>query len=125
MALALVVRAGAASRVFVELYGVSGTEDPGVGELSTALDMRMGKMTPKAASDYCKEVATYFDWALALQKEPASIGVIALCSYLRNSLTRGKSIPVKIRCALKWFQERSGMELNAAGTDVRDFALSL
>ena len=97
------VRASAASKVFAELYGPLSTDDPGVAELATALNLLMGKMAPKAASDYCKGVASFFDWAMALQKEPSAIGVIAPCSYLRSSLSRGKSIPTKIRCALNWF----------------------
>ena len=82
-------------------------------------------MAPRAILEYCKEVSTYFAWLEAIQCDLSRVGSVMLCSYLRSSLSMGKSIPTKVRCALNWFEQHAKVPLNSLGLDVRDFTSSL
>ena len=73
--------------------------DPSVG---TLLDIVCGKKDPRVLQSYCKECDTYFQWVVALVRDPTSVGSVLLCRYFHMAASRGKSVPTVIRCALEW-----------------------
>ena len=54
-----------------------------------------------------------------------AVGPLLLCSYFRMSLSRGKSITGKVRCALIWAELHAKVQLNSTGVEVRDFVSGL
>ena len=70
-------------------------------------DLLIGKTQPKAILDYCKDVHGYLSWLAGIGREPDSVGSLVVCSFLRLTLSRGKSVPVKVKCALTWFETKA------------------
>lgn len=115
----LLQRLGPHSAVHRECYGAGGSVN---GELlETLLRVVCGKLFASAVDSYCKEVGKYLDWLVAIRRSPVEVGPVTLCGYLRASLSRGSSVPTKVRAALCWCQSHIKVLLGAAGVEVRDF----
>ena len=80
-----------------------------------------GKLSAQAVLDYCKEVLRYLAWVQSLGRDPKDMGPVMICGYLQTCLSRGKSVPTRVRCALGWFESHAKMVLNTTGVEIRDF----
>ena len=83
----------------------------------------MARIQPKL--EHCEEVDLYLDWLGSIKYPVTRTGPLMVCSHLHMCLSRGKSIPLKVRCALVWFENHARISLNACGIDVRDYVSGL
>ena len=119
----LLQRLGPHSAVHRECYGAGGSVN---GELlETLLRVVGGKLIASAVDSYCKEVGKYLDWLVGIRQFPVEVGPVTLCGYLRASLSRGSSVPTKVRAALCWCESHIKVLLGATGVEVRDFTEQL
>ena len=122
--LSLLHRVGSDSAVYCEIFG-EGPRDLDQSEQMMLFGVLMARIQPKAIMDYCKEVNLYIDWLNGIKFPLTRVGPLMLCSYLHMTLSRGKSIPVKVRCALVWFESHAKIHMNACGVEVRDYVAGL
>ena len=120
----LLCRAGAHSAVYTEIFS-EGPRDLMPGESTVLFGVLMARIQPKAILDYCKEVNLYMDWLSSIKRSLVDVGPLMLCSYLHMTLSRGKSIPTKVRCALVWFEGHAKVHMKASGIEVRDYVSGL
>ena len=106
--------------MLVQLFGLDGQRCASYGQISVALDILCGKVTARGGLDYVKEVFRFLDWTEALEREIVGLGSILICSYMRSVVARGNSVPVKVRCALNWFENHSSTPIGSLGVDIRD-----
>ena len=93
-------RVGPLSAVWRELCSEDPDRDLGGSETEVLLNLIMGKTQPKATLDYCEEVNGYLSWLAGIGRPPANAGPLVVCSFLRLTLSRGKSVPAKVKCRL-------------------------
>jgi hypothetical protein len=111
---------GKNSGMFVQLFGLDGQRCASDGEISVALDILCGKVTARGGLYYVKVVFRFLDWSEALEREIVGLGSILICSDMRSAVARGNSVPVRVRCALNWFENHSSTPIGSLGVDIRD-----
>ena len=123
--LELLSRVGSLSAAWCELFGEDPSRDLEAHEAEVLFGILMGRTQPKAILDYCREVNAYLSWVEGIGRAPHGVGPLMLCSFFRMALSRGKSVPLKIKCALVWFESHAKIQLNATGVEVRDYVSGL
>ena len=102
-ALELLSLVGGDSAVYVEVFGKDGQGSaPGPDTMSVVHSVICGNLEPNALTRYCKEATTYVQWVRSLRSNVTEVGSIMLCSYIRVTLKRGRSIPTVVRSSLIW-----------------------
>ena len=120
----LIKTLGPVSSAYQEVFG---TPDTPVSDevVQTMLDMVCHKLEPKVLKQYYRECNNYLSWVQSVGHTPMTVGSVLLCSYLKTTLTRGKSIPTVVRCALVWLEQHAGVKLGACGVAIRDYVAQL
>jgi hypothetical protein len=124
-ALELLARAGNSSDVYHEMFGEDPNRSLEEAEAEVLFGVLFARLQPRVILGYIAEVNGYFSWLDGMGRSPTGVGLLMLCSYLRMSLSRGTSIPVKIRCSLNWFEAHAKIQLNSLSVGVRDFVSGL
>ena len=81
----------------------------------------MGRNQPRCISGHIKEDRGYLSWLEGIDVSHEGRGAILICSFFRVALSGGESIPMKIKCALNWFESRANIQMNNLGVEVRDY----
>ena len=113
------------SGVFTELFGLDGKLTPSVDMMTICSEMLVGDKQPGCVASYTKECFHYLDWADALAFDILAVGAVALCSYLRSTSERGRSVPNAVRCALGWCEVFTKTGLGASEQSIKAFVSRL